>query len=747
MKVVTEMLTILNFCIVQFYGLFDSQTSSLRQSIVPAVIVCKEVRNISQKFLQSIQPASLSQKCLNSAGTAFIVFSSGNDRLTMKTAAVPLQNEPTTLNRYNHVLQLISTFSNPAFILLQIERTVKNHDFIFDWLRLPITSQLLLFNTETIYRPTIDLGPSLRITFNIHVTLQPESLPLSPIKRIQKKTQIRLNLNGRYFYLSAEFPGRGRISDCSLNLDKLHTHPELCTLALLEKQLNFTTILTNQNPRYGVLRLLNILADPYINNVIITKLNPGFQWLIHGVKFNPYKLTLITKLQSVNVDSLLQPFDINIWMALLTANCLFFIVVCVGLRFKKKRKLIFWMTSTTLSQMDQNLTNYLFDKKRWINFSLVASWFFFIFVLSMLYQGDLYSCLTNVRLPVLPNSLKETLITNIPLFTYGESCRYANLGPQRRDCQSALLNFLIPDIFEANKETNDLIKTVASKVLNRTEHIPGTAPVRMAALISENSDKLRISNRSWVTPNTFGMLSSSTHTEDFIASAKFFFKDYSIRQTSDVNPFISFKPWIAQRGPFASAFSSGIASLTESGLIARWRKHYHYAGITAGIKAEYESLHDLENKIVDENSTREQRFIRMNGSFKWEGSGRVYARLMLVPDNNLKSASVQSVPLLVMKLPFLACLVSLSFSIVVLLTEVLVHPLLSLGNNKTIQKLLRYTCHKNPSMTFHNTKDNNTTFPPTTTEETMKQTKKNVAQQVELIQLSGKPLRNNCFVK
>jgi hypothetical protein len=660
MKVLTEMLTILNFCSVQFYGgAFDSQTSSLRQSIVPAVIVCKDIRHISMKMLESIQPASLSQKCLNSAGTAFILFSSIND---------PSTNEP-TLKRYQVVLERIPIFYNPAFVLLQIKVTTeftKGH-FVFDWMKLPITSQLLIFDAENIYRPIIDHGPRSTVTVDSRMTLQPLSSSMYANKR---KSGIKLNLNGRYILLSAaEFPDRGGISDCSLNLDKLSTHPELCTLHLLEKQINFTTTPTHQRPRYFTFQLFNALADPFVNNIIITKRQLALQWLTHGVKFDPYKLTLITKLESVNVDSLLQPFDINIWMALLTANCLFFIVVCVGSKFKANRKLIFWMMATTLSQMDETLTRTLFDRKRWNNFALVASWSFLIFLLSMLYQGDLYSCLTNVRLPVLPNSLGETLITNIPLFTIGESCRYPEAGPQILVCQSALLNFLIPDIFEANKETNELIKTVASKVLNRTKHIRGSTPVRMAALISVNSDKLRISNMSWVTPNTFGILLSSMNTEEFLASAKFFFNDYSIRQTSDVNPFITFTPWFTQRGSFASAFSSGIGSLSESGLIARWRKHYRNSVVTAGIKVDFESLRDLENKIVDENSTREQRFIRMNGSIKWEGSGRVYARLMLVPDKNLKSASVQSVPLLVMKLPFLACLVFLSFSIGVLLTE------------------------------------------------------------------------------
>jgi hypothetical protein len=479
--VLTEILTILGLCSVQFYGMFDSETH-LHQSLVPAVIVSKHVRNVSQKILQSIQPASLSQKCLNSAGTAIIVFTSINDPSNINPSSYPLQNEP-SLNRYQNVLERIAIFSNPAFVLLQIKATTKpnKYHFIFDWMKLPITSQLILFDAETIYLPIIDPGPSSRITLDSRVTLRSESSPMHENKALQKKPRIKLNLNGRYIQLFAGFPERGKITDCSLNLDKLLTDPELCMLHLLEKQINFTTTApTHGRPRYTILKLFNSLADHVVNNVIITKRNPGLQWLTHGVKFDPYKLTLITKLQSVNVDSLLQPFDINIWMALLTANCLFFTVVCIGLNFQKKPKLIFWMISTTLSQMDENLTNYLFDKKRRMSFALVASWSFLTFLLSNLYQGDLYSCLANLRLPILPNSLRETLTTDIPLFTIGQSCRYPEFGPGIPVCYSALLNMLIPDIFKTNTETNELIQTVASKVLNRTEHIPGNDYVLLA---------------------------------------------------------------------------------------------------------------------------------------------------------------------------------------------------------------------------------------------------------------------------
>jgi hypothetical protein len=669
MATLLNILTMLNVCSVQFYGgVFDSHTSSLRQSIVPAVIACNDVRhiNISQKMLESIQPASLSQKCLNSAGTAIILFTSVNDRLTINTsAAVPLQNKPTTLNRYSYVLQLIATYSNPAFVFLQIEATVENYNFIFDWVKLPITSQLLLFDAENIYRPIIDHGPRARVTLDVRMILQPSS---SPMYAIKSKSGIKLDLNGRYVLLSAGFPKRGGISDCSLNVDTLLTNPELCILHLLEKQINFTTIPFPESPKYFLLRLINVLAESFANNVVISKGIPGIQWLTHGVRFESYKLILIAKLQGINLDSLLQPFDMNIWMAFLVASCLFFTVVCVGSKFKEKGQLMLWMMSTLLSQTDEILTVNLFHKKRWINLSLVSSWLFLIFLLNVLYQGDLYSCLSNVRLPVLPNSLRETLITNTPLFTIGETCFYSQSDVGNRKCYSTLLSTLVPDILKI-KEADEVLRKVALQVLNRTEYIPGDQ-VFIALEMASGSDKLRLLKKDWITPNSFGVLASSIEAEEFTAAANIVFKEYIIRQTTDINPFSTMKPWMSQRGPFAAAFSSGIGSLSQSGLLERWRKHFLSGKVMIIAKIKFKSMYDLENKLLDKESTLEEQLSRsVNRSYVWEGSGRLYSRIVLDPGAHAMPVSVQSVPFEVMVFPFLVCIFLISFSIVVLLME------------------------------------------------------------------------------
>jgi hypothetical protein len=88
----------------------------------------------------------------------------------------------------------------------------------------------------------------------------------------------------------------------------------------------------------------------------------------------------------------------------------------------------------------------------------------------------------------------------------------------------------------------------------------------MYALMYLNSNSLRISNnKSWVTPDAFGILSSSKDTDEFTATAKFFFNGYNIQQTSDSNPFITFTPWYTRRGRFALAVSSGIGSISFEG--------------------------------------------------------------------------------------------------------------------------------------------------------------------------------------
>jgi hypothetical protein len=80
-------------------------------------------------------------------------------------------------------------------------------------------------------------------------------------------------------------------------------------------------------------------------------------------------------------------------------------------------------------------------------------------------------------------------------------------------------------------------------------------------------------------------------------------------------------------------------------------------------QSRFKSMHDLENKLVDESTQEEARRQFARDPLNWEGYGRFYSKFMLVLDKISNIASVQSVPLLVMKLSFLACLVLTCFAI------------------------------------------------------------------------------------
>jgi hypothetical protein len=659
MKVLTDILTILNLCSVQFYGLFDSETS-LQQSHVPTIILEKNFHAVSQKTtgtLKSIQSASLSQKCLQS-GTGIVAFISVNDGVSIEIPQDALINE-LKLNRYQPLLDQISSHSNPAFVLLQINRKVTRYNFIFDWMKLPITSQLYLFDTENIYHPMIDAGPNYRIALNNH-----------HIRSETSALKAKLDLKGRYISLKAGFPSSRKISDCSLNRDKLLTHPELCIIHFLEKQINFTTIPPRQKPRYFLLKLFNFVANNYINNIVITKGIPGLQWLSHGVNFQPFKLILITKLQKVNVDALLQPFDRYIWMALLAANCLFFTTVCFGTHFKKKLELILWMISTILYQTDEVLTRYLFHAERWINFFLLSSWFLPMVLLGVMYQGDLYSCLSCVRLSHVPNTLRETLLTNIPLFTIGESCYDSETaGHNNRECFSTLLDVLIPDILKIT-EPHDILRQRALQVHNRTKHVHGTS-ISTAAEMAFLIEKEQVRQIQWDPPNTLGILASSNEIDEFTTAAKSYFNKYIIQETiGGLNPFITRTPWITQQGWFAKAFSSGLASLSQSGLIEMWSKNNLNGKVRMHtIKTEFESMDALENNFFGKDLTERHVQSRLNnGPSNSESSGRRHSKFYLV-QHETTFVFIQSIPLEVMKLPFAACLVMISVSVCVFLAE------------------------------------------------------------------------------
>jgi hypothetical protein len=219
------------------------------------------------------------------------------------------------------------------------------------------------------------------------------------------------------------------------------------------------------------------------------------------------------------------------------------------------------------------------------------------------------------------------------------------------------------------KEADEILRNFASKVLNRTESTPGN-PVFIALEMALSSVDLQTLGKDWITPNTFGVLASSRETDEFKPAAKISFKDYIIRQTNDIIPFIIITPWMAQRGLFATAVSSGIGSLSQSGFAERWSKHFLNGKVMHIIKTKFKSMHDLENKRIDDSTLEQQLSRSIDRSYKWEGSGRLYSRFMLVSDTNLMLvSSVQPVPLEVMELPFLACLVLSSVSFVVFLIE------------------------------------------------------------------------------
>jgi hypothetical protein len=179
-------------------------------------------------------------------------------------------------------------------------------------------------------------------------------------------------------------------------------------------------------------------------------------------------------------------------------------------------------------------------------------------------------------------------------------------------------------------------------------------------------------------------LASSKDSEEFTAAANIVFKEYIIQQTTDINPFITITPWMSQRGPFAAAFSFGTGSLSQSGLLKRWRKQFLYGKVMIITKTKFKSMYDLEHKLLDKESTLEQQLSRSgNRSYVWEGSGRLFSRFLLDPGSHAMPVSVQSVPFEVMKLPFLACLFLTSFSIVVFVMECVAAKHRSMKNSRS----------------------------------------------------------------
>ncbi|OXA36931.1 hypothetical protein Fcan01_28283 [Folsomia candida] len=276
------------------------------------------------------------------------------------------------------------------------------------------TSKLILFN---FYSPDELYIPCLACYDSPPNPI--ETIPLSKLEidwwSHNRNLQQRL-VNGQYY-------DDTKAINCGVNYvgaDK-QTLPDYCKCILLSQNLNFSVSNGNNNP-VSFLGFGYILSDIILRRIV----QPPYKFIPSIVQFQPVKFTVIAKYPSAmeGMNAFLLPFSYNVWGVLLL-NC--FTLCVIAQLGNAERNLI-----QIVKKISENIINIIaillgqvsgqsLQVFAGLSFGAPFIWLFFgrYIIMDNLYTRSIFSYLSAIKAPVVPETLSELLDSSIPIITRG----------------------------------------------------------------------------------------------------------------------------------------------------------------------------------------------------------------------------------------------------------------------------------------------------------------------------------------
>jgi hypothetical protein len=572
------------------------------------------------------------QRCLRD-GTATVIF----------TEWIP--NPKILMTIFQTLNKITSLEENPRYILIEFSpKYYRPHPrpFVLNLNGIALTSSYFVFHQSQ---------RLLHLCFNCAYSRkrdQLEEVNENMNEFLQQDKNRELDFGGGFanvISLSLN-PSKHRSRRCSLYHDRLSTPCIDCTLSILTEKYNFTVKTSNDETSNRIGFLTKYHAAGFLNSFLANYRMNQFVWAIHGITFDRFQFVVFTDGLAANAGALLSPLDWKTWICTALSFVIFICFTGLGiLRLQKKIALVLWAISTVFEQTEESHTKELFGKlPDWKSIVVIASWWFTMFFLGIIYQGALFSGLAATGTPDVPSSLVQILKTDIPLFTseYSEDFT-ASKSAVIRNYHSSLHTEIIPDLL-VGLDNAEPFHRYLSRIKVKSIHLEGDGyeVVRNISKQFPVNCKTHIGSKQIVIPPTFGMLSLNKYLEELSSAMRMFIPEKLLLRNHDMNPFIKRSPWIGKRNLFFNVFSMGLSALVESGIYFRWEKH-----------EQIQSNLDKGNSSIYNNTNS-------------------YAQFLLT-DTKISEASsieVQPVSLKVMRIPFFIWLVLLSICCTICCIEI-----------------------------------------------------------------------------
>lgn len=492
------------------------------------------------------------------------------------------------------LIEVILSQENPEYIFFQLDNP--SYKYRIFWHIFVLTAKFILFSYKSpasLYTPCIPCQGFDTTRINNHPNIHHFFQDIAT-------NWYKLNGNLRQQFIQTTRPVI-IIDDLNQNCgSQINSFPSSssyrdCMYSILGKMHNFTPISYWEYHRKGnaekmrktLISLLYLdmrISQVFINesNLIVRSTNK-WSMINFGVWYETFRFAIITQIPSVQNNgfkSLLSPLDAWAWIAIILAG-----TGIVGLsqlheiqnyktgfwqRIKKFLDPLFWTLSTLLLQMDASFPATL--RRTTIKFWFIAVWYFGCILVSIFYQGEIFSCLTSIVPPIVPKTMEEFKESELHVLTTSEE-----IYTRGSKTASILKYSIIPELASSLEKNHSLQMFLTQSNSSRLcftnpyglNHLPGIAKnISWSKLLCKHSI-LSGSNVKIAEKPTFAVLDPKSRLEQLLELVEFYGGKYVVRN-QEKTPFQLLSGSVGLRNFFYPIISNALGSLEQSGILQRW---------------------------------------------------------------------------------------------------------------------------------------------------------------------------------
>ncbi|OXA46298.1 hypothetical protein Fcan01_19194 [Folsomia candida] len=381
------------------------------------------------------------------------------------------------------------------------------------------------------------------------------------------------NFHTEMVAFDGDIPHRNTQCDAKKYEPELSSNFQMCSFLSLSLKHNFTLVKLSQH-QYDYFYQLDLDIILYPN--LIRDMGNGVishyevRWLnIQFIFVTPFPTAL------TGIRAFVLPFDETVWGILLTFCVIISLIIVIG--DTKRRKFVKFLieflnvASILLGHVNgDSLT--MFKNKKWVAVPILTVWFLGGRYITMdnLYVGSIYSFLSAIKPPKLPDTLKTLVDSDNPIITLD----FYSYTWNRSTRISTLKSLIIPSYTELYKDQETFVKLLENlnKKLIFTGRYFDMVDVVLGRIEQSKSPLFQNGSLGFDISKTWAIMGQVETVKGFTSDIKWSGKKKISTAKDGTTPFSTIWVTYGSTSFFFPILKKGFGQLSSFGLIMRWEK-------------------------------------------------------------------------------------------------------------------------------------------------------------------------------